>query len=104
MTKAYIAGKITGLTKEEYLRKFNKAKEEVQGWGYKVLSPVEIVPEDLEYEDQMRICFALVDISDCIFMLENWEESNGAILEHLEAIKKGKRIYYLPLQGCEFGP
>lgn len=95
MKKAYIAGKITGLTKAEYFKKFIDAKKEVQHLGYKVLNPIEIVPQGIDYEDQMTICMSLVEIADCLFMIDNWLESNGAKREHTEAMKKGKRIYYL---------
>ena len=94
MKKVYIAGKISGLTKEEYLFNFESAEKKLKGNGKEVLNPIKMVPEHWDYEDQMKLCLTLVDISDEIYMLKNHKSSNGAIRELERAKMLGKPVYY----------
>jgi predicted adenine nucleotide alpha hydrolase (AANH) superfamily ATPase len=92
--KVYIAGKISGLEPEEYKLNFKAAADRLAVDGHKILNPCAIVPQDLDYEDQMAICMRLVEIADVVFMLENWRRSNGARREHAHAVILGKQIVY----------
>jgi hypothetical protein len=92
--KVYIAGKITGLPIPIYSSRFNCAEDALRAHGYRTLNPIRIVPQDLDYEDQMEICLKLVQVADIIYMLENWEQSNGAKREHAYAATLGKRVVY----------
>jgi hypothetical protein len=52
------------------------------------------------WADYLRLCLhALLD-SSSIIMLNNWEESSGAVLEHFVAICLGKPVYYMDLEKC----
>ena len=42
----------------------------------------------------MVICFAMIDASDIVYMLSNWEESDGAFMEYHYAISKNKDIIF----------
>ena len=53
-----------------------------------------ILPNGFEHEEYMRICYAMIDVCDCVYFLENWTKSKGAQMEHDYAIEfKKKRIY-----------
>ena len=62
--KIYIAGKITGEPK------------------YKEKFPA----------DYMRICFAMIDTADAIYLLKGWYSSSGASIERNYAMYTGKSI------------
>lgn len=89
--KIYIAGKITGL--DNYKELFNKAEKELLAKGYKVMNPA-ILPGGFTQPEYMEICYRMIDACDEIYMLNNWENSNGAKLEHCYAIEKAKKIIY----------
>lgn len=84
--KIYIAGKITGDT--NYQAKFHKAKLKMQGMGYAVLHPA-MLPDGFEYEDYMKVCFAMIDVCQKAYFLKDWEQSPGAIRESLYCKAKG---------------
>lgn len=89
--KIYIAGKITGLPRERMLHHFAEAENYLRQEGYTVLNPT-VLPEGLDYEDYMHICFAMIDICDEVYLLNNWQDSPGAKREAEYAFEKRKRI------------
>lgn len=64
--------------------------------GYNVINPCDIsLYEDfLTYEQFLHIDYALIDCVDAIYMLKDWNDSNGARLELNYAKGKGKEILY----------
>ncbi len=76
---AYIAGKITG--DRNYKTKFADAQEGLERHGYIVLNP-SWMPQGLANEQYMRMCFAMIDSADDVFMLDDWKDSEGARLEY----------------------
>ena len=90
--KIYIAGKING--DNNYKAKFKKAFDYCSQEGMnQVLNPAEL-PAGFSPEDYMKICFAMIDVCDTIYFLNDWKESKGATLEHTYAEYIGKRIEY----------
>jgi hypothetical protein len=89
--KTYIAGKITG--NPDYYEHFQRAALDLRMKGHTVISPT-ILPDGLEYADYMHACFALVDVAEAVYMLNNWQESAGAVEEHRYAHHTGKIILY----------
>ena len=87
--KVYIAGKITGL--KDYQNKFWVAKMILERQGHLVMNPA-VLPAGFDYEDYMKICFAMIDVCDAVYMLSNWRDSPGAIREYEYA--KGKKIMF----------
>ena len=92
MKTVYIAGKITGLP--DYQQKFRAAEIKLNEKGYKkVINPC-CLPVNLDYEQYMPICFAMIDVADAVFFLDNWEDSDGAKREMSYALAKKKEIMY----------
>lgn len=76
--KIYIAGKITGDPK--YRDRFRDEAERLEGLGHIVLNPAEL-PEGMSKAEYMRICLAMIDCADSVFLLPGWQGSPGARLE-----------------------
>jgi len=87
--KIYIAGKITG--ELNYKEKFDIAATSLEAQGYIVLNPAEL-PEGMLPADYMRICFAMIDTADAIYLLKGWYSSSGASIERNYAMYTGKSI------------
>ena len=96
--RIYISGQITGLKPDEYEPLFNDAEANLQTKGYDVVNPLRIVarlqaehPEDLDparhTKEEIWQTLLKADIAElmschAIYMLTNWEFSEGAKLEH----------------------
>ncbi len=90
--KVYIAGRISNYPQfKEHFKRVENDLKKVQ--DVIVLNPA-ILPPELTQEEYMRICIPMLNICDSIFMLEGWENSVGASIEHALAKQAGKRIIY----------
>lgn len=89
--KIYIAGKITGF--EGYKEKFNEAEECLKGRGHICINP-SVLPGGFEQNEYLNICFAMIEVCDAIYMLDNWKDSPGARKEIDFARKLDKKIIY----------
>lgn len=89
--KVYVAGKITGL--KDYREKFNEAQEHLKGLGYSVMNPA-VLEGKFTHDEFMHVCYSMIDVCDGVYFLNNWDDSKGAMLEHIYAIEKGKWIKY----------
>lgn len=93
--KVYVAGKVTGLPKNEIFRKFNGSVRTLKEYGHAVMSPaVLVLNEDFEHEDYMHVCYAMIDVCDAVFMQRDWRDSEGARMEREYATDHRKRIIY----------
>ena len=93
--KVYISGPISGVNNFENI--FSNAEEFLKSKGYAVINPVrfnDVLPKDFEYEDFMRLGFAMIDIVDAVYMLPGWDMSKGAQAEFHYAKVLGKIILY----------
>ena len=77
--KIYLAGKISG--NPNYKAEFERHAIAYEAEGHIVLNPAEL-PEGMQKEDYMRICFAMVEVADEVHFLPDWYGSAGARLEH----------------------
>ena len=91
----YISGKITG--DENYREKFAAVEKVLNEKGYKVINPCRIGEYGFfSYEQYLHIDFALIDCSDALYMLTDWQDSEGATRERHYAEAKGKMILFQP--------
>ena len=87
----FISGSISG--DPDYVPKFKRAERILKNKGFIVMNPA-IFPIGFKWEQYMRITLAMLDACDCIYMLDDWETSEGAIMEFEWAKKADKIIYY----------
>ena len=87
--KIYIAGKITG--EPNYKEKFDIAAKSLEARRHIVLNPAEL-PEGMLQADYIRICFAMIDAADAIYLLKDWCSGFGASIERSYAMYTGKSI------------
>ena len=96
MKRVYISGAITH--DPGYLKKFNKADRELTSMGYGVINPAKVcrpLPTDLRHEEYMQVCLSgLLPLADTIYMLNDWEESEGAREEKEIAEAIGIKVIY----------
>ena len=99
----YLSGKISGLSPSAARKKFMEVRLMLKGVT-QVINPFEIgLPDELRWisegvsekerwERHMDRDLDLLRNCDCIYMLDNWKESTGAIIEIKEAISHNIRI------------
>lgn len=81
MKVIYISGKITGIEKEAVVL-FQKAKKYLEGEGFKVVNPMELPDDhDKSWNSYMKVCLKALNGCDGIYMLNNYKDSKGALLE-----------------------
>ena len=64
------------------------------GKGHTILNPANLPKGLKDYEDYMRIGFAMIDAADAIVMLDGWKNSEGAKRELKYAILHRKKVYF----------
>ena len=95
--KCYISGKVTGTT--DYMERFKKAEETVKKLGYEPINPVAVnaaLPEETKWIDYMTLSINMLTREDCkaIYMLNGWEDSQGAVIELLLAQGMKHKVLY----------
>ncbi|MBQ1776570.1 MAG: DUF4406 domain-containing protein [Acidaminococcaceae bacterium] len=97
-TRVYLSGPITGLSEEEYIRRFARAEQHYKTAGYEVVNPVTIgqelqktIPQPT-WGDYMKVDLEALATCTHIALLEGWEQSEGAQCEKREALKLGLEI------------
>ena len=89
--KIYISGRITN--NDNYKNDFKQAAQYLTNQYYIVINPC-CLPLGLKYEEYIHINKAMIDVSDAIYLLKNWEDSNGARIEYDYAVEKRKTILF----------
>ncbi|HIF3098365.1 TPA: DUF4406 domain-containing protein [Salmonella enterica] len=90
MAIIYIAGHMTGL--EDFNRTaFTMAATRLRTQGHTVLNPA-MLPDGLTYEHYMDIGLAMLRGADEIYLLDGWEDSEGAKREFSLARRLGLTI------------
>ncbi|QJU52953.1 DUF4406 domain-containing protein [Herbiconiux sp. SALV-R1] len=96
--KVYIAGPMTGLPLFNYPA-FNEAAAHLRALGHTPLNPArhDIAGPIKPWDYYMRDALSLVIQADGIALLSGWEDSRGAVLEHILGDALGMDIR--PLEG-----
>jgi hypothetical protein len=93
--KIYLSGKIDGLPKPVYMKKFADAAELWLSLGFEVVSPLNNgLPENAPRRSHLIKDYELMLGCDAIFMLDNWQNSNGAKEEYYIALHEGLEIEF----------
>lgn len=99
--KIFISGKITGEHIYECTGKFLKAEIEVIRLGFdKPINPLEIdgIHFGISHDKAMELCLNKLKTCTHIYMLKDWEESEGAKIEHQYAKENNIEIIYQKMQ------
>lgn len=92
--KFYISGKITGI-EEQAPALFKRAENWLSGKGHKVVNPLDLNHDhDKSWHSYMKADVKALCDCDAIYMLDNWTDSKGAIIEHTIALYLGLKIVY----------
>ena len=91
-TTVYLAGKITG--DPCYKAKFRKAAEKLEAEGFVVLNPATLPDSGFTYEAYIRMSSAMLIECDALCLLEDWKDSEGAMLEYGRATARGMDIFH----------
>ena len=98
MSRVYLSGPISRPTKEEAMRRFALAEQKWRERGFTVFNPMN---NGLSYETtwirQMAVDLYQLECCDTVFMLDGWQESNGALMELHCALTRNARIYFQTL-------
>ena len=87
--KVYIAGAISGVS--DYAERFGQAEERLKKAGHVVLNPAKL-PVGMSKADYMRICLAMIDSADIVYLLPGANLSKGAAVEKRYCEYIGKPI------------
>ena len=91
--KTYIAGPMTGIMKLNRPAFRDAATQLRKSLGRVVLNPATL-PEGLTQAEYMDICLAMIRSADTVFLLQGWEQSEGAVAKYHYAKKIGKQLEY----------
>ena len=82
--KVFISGPMTGI--DDFNREaFNDAARKITKKGHVALNPA-VLPDGLLHREYMKICYAMLKVSNAIYQLPGWEDSVGAKMEYDFAI------------------
>lgn len=88
----YIAGPMTGIVNDNR-EGFNEAEAFLKAKGHTALNPA-LLPRTLDDKKYLPICIAMLEACDAIFMLDGWENSQGAKAELAYAKRQRKVVIY----------
>lgn len=93
--KVYISGPISGTN--DYMQRFENAEIKLLLDGYTVINPALVnsnLPTDTTHAEYMQMSFCMLDMCNAIYMLNGWQKSKGAVMEHNRAERKHLKIFY----------
>lgn len=89
--RIYISGAMT--SDPDHPDHFHRTALAIRKEGYDVISPT-CLPAGLDWADYMHVDFALIDVSDAVYLMHNWQDSPGAVAEKEYAELTGKRVLH----------
>lgn len=93
--KIYISGPITGT--DDYMERFDRAEKMLTEAGFSVVNPAKVnaqLPKDTEYGEYMDMSLTMLHMCEAVYFLNNWQNSNGAMIEFEEAYGNKKIILF----------
>ena len=95
----YVSGAISGVDTLFARAEFNLAEEEAHKLypGYSVYNPYVVgagLPKDWTYDQIMNLDLAVLEDCEVIYMMDNWQMSKGAKIEHDFAKSHNIEIVY----------
>ena len=92
--RVYIAGPMTGYPNFNF-EAFNAVEIDLFNGGWDVENPASHgIIEGATWEDYMMFDLTRLGLCGTIYMLEGWQESKGACIEHSLAVILGMTIVY----------
>ncbi len=92
--KIYISGKISGI-ENQATELFKNAENELKEKGFEVINPMALNHNhDKSWHSYMKEDVKALCDCNCIYMLKNWTDSKGAIIEHTIALYLGLNVQY----------
>jgi hypothetical protein len=91
-----ICGKVTGENEQECKEKFENAENLLCKAGAQtVINPLKLINDwEKPWEEAMNICImSIIENANAIYLLNDWDQSRGAMDEHRVAIKCGRMIF-----------
>ncbi len=90
--RVYISGRISNT--EDYLARFATCETRLKSKGYEVINPAKVCSElpQLEWQEYMRVCLAMLKLCDVLYMMKGWVLSDGAWVEYNKATEWGIKI------------
>jgi len=102
MKKIYIAGKVTGM-EDEARELFRLAEQQLLTRGYYPVNPMALRHDhDKRWESYMREAITAMLTCDSLLMLQGWEHSIGARIEHSLAEHLKMEILYQRSQQAQY--
>jgi hypothetical protein len=91
--RVYVSGKITGEVHEDCFNKFEQAEILLQSKGHDVFNPMKSNHyHDKSWQSYMREDIKALMDCDAIYLLDDWNESKGAVIEKELAEKLNFKI------------
>lgn len=92
----YISGPISGTDYWDARDRFYKVWSDARNAECNVVDPTDIGAWGLSWETYMKIATTVIESGeiDLMVMLNGWEQSRGATIEHLWAKNHGIRVAY----------
>jgi len=92
--KAYISGKITGI-EDRAVELFEEAEKEIIELGYEPVNPMKLNHQhDLSWESYMKQDIKALCDCEIIYLLRNYSDSKGALLELAIATELKIKVIY----------
>lgn len=94
VNRVYVAGGISKVENFNY-NNFMRVKEILESYGWEVHTPFDLdLPKNLPWDLYMHYCLPKMLMCPHVYMLNGWEDSDGACMEHQIAVALKKRIFY----------
>lgn len=92
--KIYISGRISGRPLSQAKQEFEHAEVKLRKFGFFPVNPMNNgLPDDASWEDHMGRDIAMLLRCQAIYMLPDWQQSEGATIEYLIARQRRMQIF-----------